>query len=50
MLLLVLAGLLSLRLAERVLSALLFQLPPRFTRLEPVGRRPKSFDDITPEP
>ncbi len=36
-LLLRLSGVLLLRLAERTLSGLLFQLPPRFTRLEPYG-------------
>jgi len=49
MLLLVLPGLLLLRLAQRALLALLFQLPPRITRLEPVGIRPKSFDHIASE-
>ena len=41
MLLLALFGLLLLRLATRQLLALLFQLPPRFTRLEPVDRTPQ---------
>lgn len=36
MLLLLLSGLLLLRLATRQLLALLFQLPPRFTRLDPL--------------
>ena len=40
MLLLLLSGLLLLRLATRQLLALLFQLPPRFTRFEPCGRNP----------
>ena len=43
MLLFVLDGLLLLRFATRQLLALLFQLPPRFTRFEPDGHRPKSF-------
>ena len=43
MLLLLLVGLLLLRFATRQLFALLFQLPPRFTRFEPDGRRPESF-------
>ena len=43
MLLLLLSGLLLLRLATRQLLALLFQLPPRFTRFEPCGRNPKEF-------
>ena len=34
------SGLLLLRLATRQFSALLFQLPPRFTRLEPYGMAP----------
>ena len=46
MLLFALSGLLLLRCADRQLFALLFQLPPRSTRLEPVGRRPKSFQDV----
>jgi hypothetical protein len=37
MLLLALIGLLLLRLAQRALFALLFQLPPRITRFEPSG-------------
>ena len=49
MLLLLLAGLLLLRFAVRQLMALLFQLPPRFTRLEPFGRHPKSLHDMPPE-
>ena len=40
MLLLLLSGLLLLRLATRQLLALLFQLPPRFTRFEPYGQNP----------
>jgi len=36
MLLFLLFGLLLLRLADRQLLALLFQLPPRLTRLEPI--------------
>ena len=36
MLLFVFVGLLLFRFAERTLSALLFQLPPRLTRLEPL--------------
>jgi hypothetical protein len=44
MLLLLLVGLLLLlRFATRQLFALLFQLPPRFTRFEPDGRRPEFF-------
>ena len=39
-------GLLLLRCADRQLFALLFQLPPRITRFEPVGRHPKSFHDM----
>ena len=49
MLLLLLNGLLLLRFATRQLFALLFQLPPRFTRFEPDGRRPESFHDSQPE-
>ena len=41
MLLFVFDGLLLLRFAERQLLPLLFQLPPRFTRFEPL--RPLSF-------
>jgi hypothetical protein len=41
MLLLRLSGLFLLRFAERQLLALLFQLPPRFTRFVPDGQRPK---------
>ena len=37
MLLFRLSGLLLLRCADRQLFALLFQLPPRITRFEPVG-------------
>ena len=40
MLLFLLSGLLLLRLADRQFFALLFQLPPRFTRFEPF--RPSS--------
>ena len=40
MLLFLLDGVLLLRFADRRLFALLFQLPPRFTRFEPDGRRP----------
>ena len=40
--LLLLFGLLLLRFAVRQLMALLFQLPPRFTRLEPFGRHPNT--------
>jgi hypothetical protein len=40
MLLFVLPGLLLFRFAERQLSAVLFQLPPRLTRLGPRGDRP----------
>lgn len=40
MLLLALLGELLLRLAARRLLALLFQLPPRMTRLEPLWPRP----------
>ncbi len=50
MLLLALSGLLLFRLAQRALLALLFQLPPRSTRLEPVGLRPKSFHDVSSKP
>jgi hypothetical protein len=39
LLLLALDGVLLLRCAHRALFALLFQLPPRKTRFEPVGRR-----------
>lgn len=53
MLLLLLVGLL-LRFATRQLFALLFQLPPRFTRFEPNGRRPEFFfqsqRDSVPQP
>ncbi len=49
LLLLALYGLLLLRLAQRVLSSLLFQLPPRMTRLEPVGLRPKSIYHAAPK-
>jgi hypothetical protein len=41
--LLLLLGQLLLRFAQRVLFALLFQLPPWMTRLEPFGRRPDRF-------
>ncbi|MEO5347694.1 MAG: hypothetical protein H7834_15145 [Magnetococcus sp. YQC-9] len=37
-----LSGVLLLRLAERTLAGLLFQLPPRLTRLEPLYRHPRS--------
>jgi len=40
MLLLALSGLLLLRMATRQLLALLFQLPPRFTRFEPYEQNP----------
>jgi hypothetical protein len=40
MLLFVFVGLLLLRFATRQLFALLFQLPPRFTRFVPDDRRP----------
>ena len=40
MLLLLFVGLLLLRFAVRQLFALLFQLPPRFTRFEPCGQNP----------
>jgi len=49
MLLSAFVGLSLLRFAHRALLALLFQLPPRSTRLEPFGLRPKAFDDIAPE-
>ena len=49
MLLLLLAGLLLLRFATRQWFALLFQLPPRFTRFEPDGRRPEFFHHAPPE-
>jgi hypothetical protein len=42
-LLLRLPGSFLLRLAERQFDALLFQLPPRLTRLVPSGRRPKDI-------
>ena len=41
MLLFVFVGLLLLRFATRLLLALLFQLPPRYTRLVPDDCRPK---------
>ena len=41
MLLFLLSGVLLLRFAARQLIALLFQLPPRFTRFEPFGCHPK---------
>ena len=50
MLLLLFVGLLLLRFAVRQLFALLFQLPPRFTRFEPFGRHPKSLQDMPPKP
>ena len=43
LLLLLLAGSLLLRLATRQLLALLFQLPPRFTRFEPYVQNPINF-------
>ena len=49
MLLFVLPGLLLLRFATRQLFALLFQLPPRFTRFEPDGRRPEFPHHVPPE-
>lgn len=42
-LLLRLSGLLLFRFDTRQLTALLFQLPPRFTRLEPSPHKPVSF-------
>ena len=45
MLLFLLSGLLLLRFADRQFLALLFQLPPRITRFEPIGRHPKSMQD-----
>ena len=42
MLLFEFVGLLLLRFATRQLLALLFQLPPRFTRFVPDDHRPKS--------
>jgi hypothetical protein len=48
MLLLLFVGLLLLRFAVRQLFALLFQLPPRFTRFEPDGCHPKSFVRMQP--
>ena len=50
MLLFELVGLLLLRFATRQLFALLFQLPPRFTRFEPDGRRPHCFHHAPTEP
>ena len=49
MLLLLSFGLLLLRFAVRQLIALLFQLPPRFTRLVPFGRHPKTLQAMPPE-
>ena len=46
MLLLALSGQLLFRLPTRQLLALLFQLPPRFTRLEPCGRNPCNIVDF----
>ena len=48
MLLFLLVGLLLLRFAARQLIALLFQLPPRFTRFEPFGCHPKSLQNLPP--
>ena len=47
MLLFRLFGLLLLRFATRQLIALLFQLPPRFTRFEPDGCHPKSLENVS---
>jgi len=47
-LLFALAGLLLLRFADRQFVAVLFQLPPRITRSEPVGRHPKSLEQPVP--
>jgi hypothetical protein len=44
LLLLRLSGLLLLRFADRQLLALLFQLPPRFTRFEPMDGTPEIVD------
>jgi hypothetical protein len=49
MLLLLFVGLLLLRFAVRQLLALLFQLPPRNTRLEPFGRHPKALQNMPPK-
>jgi len=43
MLLLALFGVLLLRLPTRLLFAVLFQLPPRFTRFEPCGQNPQKI-------
>jgi len=48
MLLFRLSGLLLLRFADRQFLALLFQLPPRITRFEPVGHHPKSLQHVPP--
>jgi len=48
MLLFLLSGLLLLRFADRQFLALLFQLPPRITRFEPVGQHPKSMQYLPP--
>ena len=48
MLLFLLSGLLLLRFADRQLLTLLFQLPPRITRFEPVGHHPKSMQHVSP--
>ena len=49
MLLFLLSGLLLLlRFAGRQFLALLFQLPPRITRSEPVGHHPKSKEHVPP--
>ena len=49
MLLFLFVGLLLLRFAVRQLFALLFQLPPRFTRFEPSGYHPKALQNMPPE-
>ena len=49
MLLFLFVGLLLLRFAVRQLIALLFQLPPRFTRFEPSGHHPKTLQDMPPK-
>ena len=48
MLLFLLSGQLLLRFADRQFLPLLFQLPPRFTRFEPLGCHPKQdiLDDL----
>lgn len=47
-----LSGVFLLRLADRQFGAVLFQLPPRFTRLEPVAciRRTASHEAGIPHP